>query len=135
MKRIAKSFVKGALVLLPIAVTGYLVWTVLLFVDRLNPLADKVPGLGILITLLFITLVGLLASNVVGRKFIELLEGLLIRVPIVKILYGSLKDLMGAFGGEKKSFDKPVIVHLSADGAVKGLGFMTCERFDDPNLR
>jgi uncharacterized membrane protein len=83
-----------------------------------------------------ITLVGLLASNVVGRRIVGVLEKGITRLPVVKLLYGSIKDLMGAFVGDKKSFDKPVMVDVGGgEGPLRVLGFVTCDRFDDPQLR
>ncbi len=132
MKAIASNFVKGLLVLVPLAATAYAVYAVITTVDRWLP--TGIPGLGIAITLVLITAVGFLTSNVVGRRAVGFLESLVIRLPFVKILYGSLKDLMGAFMGDKKSFDRPAIVDLGPDGSVKALGFVTCEKFDDPQL-
>jgi uncharacterized membrane protein len=53
---------------------------------------------------------------------------------VVKLLYSALKDLLNAFVGDRKSFNTPVMVELGADRTVRVLGFMTCERFDDPQL-
>ena len=84
----------------------------------------SVPGLGLAITILFITLVGFLASNFIGQKFFSLIDGLFTRLPVIKMLYSAIKDLIGAFAGEKKSFDKPAIVELTPCGP-KALGFIT----------
>ena len=61
------------------------------------------------------------------RSFIALLEKFLNRLPLVKLIYFSLKDLIGAFVGEKKSFRFPVLVTLYPDSGVKVLGFLTSE--------
>ena len=52
------------------------------------------------------------------------------RLPLVRLVYNATKDLIGAFVGEKKRFDKPVVVSLTADGAVRGLGFITQESLE-----
>ncbi|RLI98441.1 MAG: hypothetical protein DRP08_08140, partial [Candidatus Aenigmatarchaeota archaeon] len=83
-----------------------------------------IPGLGLAITIAVITLVGFLASNFIGKKFFALVDRVFSKLPVVKMLYSSIKDLTGAFAGEKKSFDKPVIVELMA-GGPKALGFIT----------
>lgn len=129
MRALAANFVKGLFVLLPIIFTAYLVYFVLSTLDNFFPAGY--PGLGLAISVLLITLVGFLTSNVVGERVMAWVEQWIIRVPFVRILYTSIKDLMGAFVGDKKSFDKPVMVEVSSDGAVKVLGFVTCERFDD----
>jgi len=131
MNWLAKTFLKGLLVVVPIAVTAYVVWAVVSTVDGWLPL--HVPGAGLAITVLFVFLVGLLASRALGRKFFDLLERGLKRVPVVKLLYSSLRDLLDAFVGDKRSFDTPVVVDVMP-GGVKVLGFVTCTRFADPKL-
>ena len=132
MKLLARSFVNGLLVVVPIAVTGYVVWFLVTYVDDL--LRVPFPGLGILIVLGFILAVGAVVSNVIGQKLLDLMESIINRLPFVKLLYGSIKDLMGAFVGDKKSFDRPVVVDLIEGSDIKGLGFVTSDRFDDPSL-
>lgn len=130
MKTLARRFVQGLLVFVPVVVTIYVVYFVITTLDGLVPL--DIPGLGLAVTLVAILLVGFLASSVVGQKMLDALEGLLGRLPIVKLLYSSLRDLMNAFVGDRRSFGKPVVVRVTDD--VKVLGFLTCERFDDPQL-
>jgi uncharacterized membrane protein len=84
-----------------------------------------VPGLGLLVTLVLLTLVGFLTSNVIGRSVVEMADRMLQHVPLVKLVYTSIKDLVGAFVGEKKSFNRPVAVRLSADSPLMVLGFVT----------
>ena len=122
MKRLIKYFLKGLLVFVPAALT---VFTIVLVFTRLDGLLKiPIPGLGLGITVLFITLIGFLASNFIGKKFFGLIDRLFTRLPVVKMLYSALKDLIEAFAGEKKSFDKPAIVELTPGGA-KALGFIT----------
>jgi uncharacterized membrane protein len=123
VKHIARYFVRGCLALAPLALTAYIVYLILKFADRLLPVG--IPGLGILIAVLVITLVGFLTSNVIGRGILELTDRLLTRVPLVKLIYASLKDLIGAFVGERRSFNKPVSISLTADRSVRTLGFIT----------
>src|SRR5215213_2399078 len=114
LKLIAKYFVRGCLALAPLALTAYIVYLILQFADRLVPV--PVPGLGIVIAVLVITLVGYLTSNVIGKGVLELADRMLSQLPLVKLIYGSLKDLIGAFVGEKRSFNQPVSIALSPDG-------------------
>ena len=53
------------------------------------------------------------------------MDEMLDRLPFVRLLYSSTKDLLNAFVGEKRRFDTPVLVTLSADGAVRSFGFIT----------
>jgi uncharacterized membrane protein len=129
---LAGTFGRGLLVLVPTVGTLYSVWVVLRWVD--GAIGVPVPGLGLLITLSLIFVTGFVASNVVGQALVGTLEGGLKRLPVVSIIFSSIKDLLGAFVGEKKSFDRPAMVTLDAEGKVRVFGFVTCSRFDDARL-
>ncbi|HEY8432915.1 MAG TPA: DUF502 domain-containing protein, partial [Sandaracinaceae bacterium] len=132
MKTLVKHFLQGLLVFVPTVGSIVVVGWVLKKLDGLYPL--PVPGLGLAITLLVILLLGFLTSNVVGRKLMELVEAGMRKLPVVNLLYSSLKDLLGAFVGDKRSFDKPVMVRLFGDDGPRVFGFVTCDRFDDVRL-
>jgi len=132
MKRFVENFLKGCLVLVPTATTFYVVWLVLRKLDSIVPL--PFPGLGLLLAIAAITAIGWIASNVVGRRVIGWVETVLRKLPVVRLLFTSLKDLMGAFVGDKRTFDKPVLLRLDDAGALRLLGFVTCEHFEDPRL-
>ena len=132
MKRLVDNFLKGCLVLVPTVTTVYVVWFVLRKMDSLFPL--PIPGLGILLAVVGITAIGWVASNVVGRRVVDWIERLLKNLPVVRLLFTSIKDLMGAFVGDKRTFDKPVLVRPDPNGTLRMMGFVTCERFDDARL-
>lgn len=123
VKRLVGYFVRGCLVLAPLGLTVYILFTILRTIDQLLPIG--IPGVGLLLTLVLVTLVGLLTSNVVGRTVLEATERALTSLPLVKLLYTSIKDLVRAFMGDKKSFDRPVAVTLHPGGGLKALGFIT----------
>jgi len=131
MRTITRSFAQGLLVLAPVAITIWVVWFTVTTLDRW--LDTSVPGLGIVIAAAGITLIGYLTGNVIGKQLVSWLEAGLQRVPLIRILYNSLRDLLGAFVGQKRKFDKPVAVEISKHG-LKVLGFLTNDRFDDPHL-
>jgi uncharacterized membrane protein len=131
MRTLTRSFAQGLLVLAPVAITIWVVWFTVTTLDRW--LDTRVPGLGIIIAAAGITLIGYLTGNVVGNQLISWLEAGLQRVPLIRILYNSLRDLFGAFVGQKRKFDKPVAVEINKHG-LKVLGFLTNDRFDDPQL-
>lgn len=120
---ITRYFVRGALIIVPFALTIYSLYFVFVTIDRLLPF--DFPGLGLLVTFVAVTLVGFLSSNVIGSTFVGLGEQLLRKVPLVALIYSSIKDLIDAFVGEKRRFDQPVSVALTADGSLKALGFVT----------
>ncbi|MBT8469197.1 MAG: DUF502 domain-containing protein, partial [Deltaproteobacteria bacterium] len=114
MRTLTRSFAQGLLVLAPVAIT---IWVVIFTVTTLDRwLNTRIPGLGIVIAAAGITLIGYLAGNVVGDRLISALEAGMRRVPLVRILYNSLRDLFGAFVGSKRKFDKPVTVEVNRYG-------------------
>jgi len=132
MRRFIKYFLEGLLFVVPLATTIFILYKVFVTVDSWLHL--EVPGLGFAVTILGIFLVGLLAKNWLTRGALSLIDKLFSKMPFIKLLYSSIKDLIGAFVGEKKSFDKPVIVKLSADGHAKALGFITRESLESFGL-
>ncbi len=131
MRFLTKSFLQGLLVVVPLAITVYVTWRVTVEIDGLLGL-DGTFGPGLVIVLAGVTAVGAITTNVIGRKLLALFEWLLNRVPLVKLLYKALKDMIGAFVGDEKSFDKPVMVTLFPGGAAKALGFVTRESLELP---
>lgn len=136
MRRLAKYFISGLLFLIPVMVSVYIVYWVFSTVDRLvrelsgQQWEDWIPGLGVVISLAVITGVGVLSSLFITRPILQLVEKIFERVPLIKLLYSSIKDLVGAFVGDKKKFDKPVLVKLTRDGDAKLLGFITSESLE-----
>lgn len=120
-KRILRYFFRGLLFVVPIALTVYVIFLFIQFLDGILPI--PVPGLGILIMLGFITMVGYLAGMFITRPLFEEFERWVFKIPLVNILYTSIKDLMSAFVGDKKKFNTPVIVKLSEN--ISRLGFIT----------
>jgi uncharacterized membrane protein len=86
-----------------------------------------IPGLGVLLILIFTFLIGLLISNFLTKWLMAVPGRIFERLPLVKMLYGSIKDLFDAFVGDKKSFDKPVLVQLVPGGSARVVGFITNE--------
>ncbi len=133
MKTLFGYFWRGCLVLAPIGITLYIGWWVIATVDQFLPVG--IPGLGLVITLTSVTLVGLLTSNVVGRALVGRLETMLTRVPLVKLLYSSISDLINAFVGDKKRFEHPVTVALTKGADLLALGFVTRDSLTQLDLR
>ncbi len=125
MRRLLSYFARGLVLLAPLVVTVWVCW--LLFTSVDGWLGLPIPGAGFVATLLLITVVGFLGSNLLARSAVNLLEGLMGRLPFVRLLYGSTKDLLNAFVGEKRRFDQPVFLDLSPDGGVRLVGFVTQE--------
>ena len=137
MKRILKYFLRGLLVFVPAGLTIFIIVYVFTSLDKLLRELFQIPfrGLGLLVTIGGIFLIGLFASNFVGKKLFGLVDKLFANVPLVKMLYGALRDLVEAFAGEKKKFDKPVLVTLGPGCDAKVVGFMTRDNLDNLGLK
>jgi uncharacterized membrane protein len=122
-----KSFLKGLLLVVPLTVTAWVFYFVFVKIDGI--LGIGTPGLGFLLTLLLIVGVGAVGSIILVDRAVAWLEHLVSRVPFAKLIYFPLKDFVGAFVGDKKSFREPVLVSLGADGGadkgVRVVGFVT----------
>ncbi|MFM7769371.1 MAG: DUF502 domain-containing protein [Bacteroidota bacterium] len=127
IRRIVNYFFNGLLLALPVYVTGYVLYTVFNTLDSILPIEHKFPGLGILILAVLLVGLGYLGAKIINdqikNRFIKLLD----RVPFIKTIYKSITDMLGAFVGNKKRFNKPVLVKLSKDSEVEVIGFVTDE--------
>jgi uncharacterized membrane protein len=127
--RIVQHFFQGVLILAPIFLTFYtLAWLfekLDSFVQiKIPNMAKPIPGVGVAVILVGVTLVGYLSSSFILGRLFDLFEQLMERIPVIKFLYSSLKDVFDALMGEKKKFDHPVLANIYADD-VWELGFIT----------
>ncbi len=133
MGRLIGYFVRGLVLLVPIAVTAYVCWWIFVTLDGwlapvLTQLAGRpVPGAGFVINIVLITLVGFLGSTLITKSFFVLFERTLARLPLVRLLYSATKDLLNAFVGEKRRFDQPVSLRLFPGNDIQMFGFVTQE--------
>ena len=132
MKKLTKYFFEGLLFLVPIVVTVYVLYLVFIKIDRI--FGFEIPGMGFVVTIITVTVIGFIASNFLTKRLVRTAENTLSRLPLVKMIYTSIKDLIGAFVGEKKSFHKPVLVTLGPGSAVQVVGFVTRESLDTLGL-
>jgi uncharacterized membrane protein len=121
MNWLFKHFLRGLIIVVPVAVTLWVIVRAFNSIDQL--VGFKVPGIGVVVIVGGTILIGILASNFVGRRFVALTSALFERAPLVGLIYASIKDLLEAFVGDKKRFDRPVAVAIN-DG-VMTFGFMT----------
>ncbi|MFY7847773.1 MAG: DUF502 domain-containing protein, partial [Bacteroidia bacterium] len=126
LNRLLGYFLRGLLVILPIAATGWLLYSLISIADNAiqeNVLKTHIPGLGVLIIILTITLVGMFATGFITRPLFEIFDTLMERAPGVKHIYSSVKDMTEAFVGDKRKFTEPVRVK-HAEGVYR-VGFLT----------
>ena len=123
-RKILKFFIQGVLVLAPVTITGYLLYLLFDKVDSILRPYVNIPGLGFLILIVFVILVGWASSNFLMGSVIGLFDHWLERTPGIKFIYSSTKDFFEAFAGEKKKFDKAVLIQAFGDN-VWIIGFLT----------
>jgi uncharacterized membrane protein len=127
--RIRNYFLTGLIVAGPLAITLYLVWSFVTWVDGLvrpfipvsyrpeTYLPIKVPGFGLIIAFLALTLLGFLTANLVGRTLVEAGETILGRMPIVRAIYRSLKQVFETlFSKSGSTFRRVGLVEFPAPG-------------------
>jgi len=136
MKKLVDYFIKGLVIFVPMTLTVFLlIWAFSSLDAGLRTLFRiQLPGVGLLLTVALIVVIGFIASNFLGRRLFALIEKVFTGLPLIKLLYSAVKDMIEAFAGEKKSFDKPVIATLAPGGAAKVVGFVTQESLENLGL-
>lgn len=132
-KRILSYFIRGLVLIAPLYATGLIIWTGVEFLDNIIPINIPIsgnqtvylPGLGILIVLAGIILLGFFFSTVVPQSFLKFTERIMRRIPLVSLIYYSIKDLVLAFVGDNKKFNQPVLVTMFKETGIKKIGFIT----------
>lgn len=123
MKILATNFLRGLVLVVPIAATLWVLYASFRFVDSMLPV--DLPGVGFLIIVAAVTLLGAASPFLLGTPLSSVGRGLLDKLPLVKLIYGAVRDLMSAFVGDKQSFKEPVLVTVNRENGLKKLGFIT----------
>lgn len=148
-RKLLRYFVQGLLILAPIAITS---WALVSFFNLLDQILPQIlgttrqiavdtngdgileikqvkglpRGLGFLIIVVLVIIIGYISSFFVVGRFVELFDKVLERTPGIKFIYSSVKDFFEAFAGQKRKFDKPILVNVMAE-EVWMIGFLTNE--------
>ena len=133
LKRILSYFIRGLVLIAPLYATGLIIWSGIEFLDNIIPITIPIsesqtvylPGLGLLIILSSIILLGFFFSTVIPQSFLKFAENIMRRIPLVSLIYYSIKDLILAFVGDKKKFNQPVLVTMYKETGIKKIGFIT----------
>lgn len=126
-KLFLKYFFRGLLYAAPVTITIYIIVELFKFFDGLIPVGINVPGMGFLVLIVAITILGVVGSSIILEPLKSQFNQILDKAPLLKTIYSSVKDLLSAFVGSKKSFDKPVLVKINKDSNLEKLGFITAE--------
>jgi uncharacterized membrane protein len=149
-KKLIHFFFQGLIILAPIAITAWAVLSLFNFIDGILPnllhilLPDivkldqygypkRIPGLGFLVVILIVLSVGYISSSFIVGKLVDLFDNILERTPGIKIIYTTVKDFFEAFAGNKRKFDKAVLVSIEATDVWR-VGFITHEELHEFGL-
>lgn len=139
--RVIRYFLQGLIVLAPIGITVYAVLWLFRTVDNILPniigsvfpgmlqrdaegAFRTIPGVGFVVVILIVVVVGWLSSLFFVERLVHVFDKVLERTPGIRFIYSSVKDFLEAFAGNKKKFDKPVLVTVDAENIWR-IGFIT----------
>jgi len=139
-KNILQYFFQGIIIIAPIGITLYVVIWLFNLIDNILPnilyslfpglmtapdgSLRTIPGLGFLLVVVIVTLIGWVSSSFIVSRMVSVLDKVLEQTPGIKYIYSSVKDFLEAFGGNRKKFDKPVLVSVDATDTWR-IGFLT----------
>jgi len=143
LRRMVQYFLQGLIILAPIVITVWAVTSLFHFVDNILPniiawlapnLLPKdqqgnpinVPGSGSLLVILIVMVVGYISTYFIVGRVVTLFDNLLEKLPGIKIIYSTVKDFMEAFAGNKRKFNRPVLVNIESPDVWR-MGFITQE--------
>ncbi|MBY0245054.1 MAG: DUF502 domain-containing protein [Sphingobacteriaceae bacterium] len=148
MEKIGKSLlnylIKGLLVVVPIALSIYIVIAVVTTVDSwlnvnnilgVNPKTGEnrnIPGLGLGLVISIILIAGIIVTNFITEPMFNWFKKILNRLPLINFIFSSIKDLTEAFVGDEKKFNTPILVEMEA--GIKRIGFLTQNDLSKLNL-
>jgi uncharacterized membrane protein len=138
--KIFQYFFQGVILIAPLGITLYVVIWLFSVVDNFLPdilysmfpkwmtapdgSLRTIPGLGFLLVVVLVTFIGWISSSFIVSRIISVLDKILEQTPGIKYIYTSVKDFLEAFGGNRKKFDKPVLVNVDAADTWR-MGFIT----------
>ncbi len=137
MNKLIRYLLQGILFTVPVAITFYVIVYITKLVGGLvdalgisiHPMID--PLLGLIGGVAILIIVGAVGSSIFFYPLFKRIEHLIEKTPFLKIVYTSVKDLLSAFVGQKKKFNKPVVVKVSENPLMEKLGFITQSSLKD----
>jgi len=151
MKKLFQYFLQGLIILAPIAITVFAVTSLFSWIDNILPnlihklfpnwlsvdqdgIPKRIPGLGFIVVIILVLLVGYISSSFIVGKLVDLFDSVLEKTPGIKFIYSTVKDFLEAFAGNKRKFDKSVLVSIDAVDIWR-IGFITQEELEEFGLQ
>jgi uncharacterized membrane protein len=149
-RKLFKYFLQGLIILAPTTITLWAVLSLFNWVDSILPdfihhifprlgldengNPKRIPGLGFILVTGIVLMVGYISSSFIVSKLVELFDYILERTPGIKIIYTTIKDFFEAFAGNRRKFDRAVLVSIEATDIWR-IGFITHEELAEFGLQ
>jgi uncharacterized membrane protein len=150
-RNLIKLFLQGVIILAPISLTIWTVVAVFNWIDDILPntlhnlfpglvhidrfgLPQRIPGIGFIVFIGIALFVGYISSSFMVTRLVEIADHMLERTPGIKLIYSTIKDFVEAFAGNKRKFNKAVLVSVMAED-VWQVGFITQEELQEFDLQ
>jgi len=151
LKQLFHFFLQGVLVLAPISITIWTVIAVFNWIDGILPnlvhnvapsligtdqfgIPKRIPGLGFIVFIVIALIVGYISPSFIASRLVDFVDRLLEKTPGIKLIYTTLKDFFEAFAGNKRKFDKAVLVNIDGPDIWR-MGFITQEELHEFGLQ
>ena len=137
LARLRNYFLTGIVVSAPVGITFWLIWLFITFVDRsvvplipdsYNPsdvLGVSVPGIGVIVVLIVVTFIGFMVTNFFGRYMVRFGERMVARVPVVRTIYGVIKQIFDAVLAQSEGAFRDVVLIEYPRKGIWVIGFIT----------
>ncbi|CAN5324510.1 DUF502 domain-containing protein [soil metagenome] len=123
-QKLLQYFLQGLLILAPVSITAYFIYSIFDKIDNILRPVINIPGIGFVIIITFIIFVGYLSTFFFLGRILSLIDRILERTPGIKLFYSFIKDFFEAFAGNKKKFTYSVLACVD-DNDVWRVGFIT----------
>lgn len=141
MNKSLRYFIQGLIIIVPVAITAIVIYKLIetvgslfsIFGTIVSPIIDPFIIIGIAILIIFF--MGMLGSSIILRPLFKMFDHAMEHTPFIKIVYSSIKDLLSAFVGSKKRFNKPVLISINKENNIQQLGFITKEDLGELHIK
>jgi uncharacterized membrane protein len=141
MKKIFRYFLQGLLLAAPAGITILVIYWVFDTID--GPIRKfvyqifeiQIPGVGLVVTFTVVALLGWAGQSFLFKRIGHYIDRLFEKAPIIKMIYSSVTDFFNAFLGEKRKFQRPVIVKVNLISDLEKVGFITTEDLEDLGVK
>lgn len=129
IKKILQYFLEGLILTMPLVLTIWIIIQIIQWLDGIIPV--NIPGLGLIILFISISFLGFIATSLITKPLFYITDRIASRIPGVKLIYTSIKDLIQVFFSDNGGFNQPVLVTLNREFQIQKLGFITQDDLND----